>query len=158
MLRTVQMSTLMLSQMADQKASMLLGASFVVFSLAVGQSLAGGLIWPLAVLALFALLSALAAAIAVLPSAGKPKAGAARNRLFFGHLDGLEEEEWTRGILADLHADEGVFRLMLHDAWQNGEVLRRRKYRWLGYAYRLFIAGLLVTLAAFTIELALTQG
>lgn len=158
MLRTVQMSTLMLSQMADQKASMLMGASFVVFSLAVGQSLAGGLVWPLAVLALFAFLSALAAAIAVLPSAGRPKPDGTRNRLFFGHLGDLDEEEWTRGILADLRADEGVFRLMLHDAWQNGEVLRRRKYRWLGYAYRLFIAGLLATLAAFAFELAFGRG
>ena len=40
-LRTVQLDTLTLSQMADQKASMLMGASFVVFSIAVGRSLTG---------------------------------------------------------------------------------------------------------------------
>ena len=156
MLRTVQMSTLALSQMADQKASMLMGASFVVFSLAVGQVLANGLVWPLAVLAVFAFFSALTAAIAVMPSIGKPRLGAARlNRLFFGHFHDLDEEEWTRSVLADLRADEGVFRLMLHDAYQNGQVLHRHKYRWLGYAYRLFIAGLLTTLVAFALELLL---
>lgn len=155
MLRTMQLSTLTLSQMADQKASMLMGASFVVFSLAVGRSLAGDILWPLAVLALFAFLSSLCAAIAVMPSIGKPKPGAGPpNRLFFGHFHDLDEEQWTRVILDDLHADEGVFRLMLHDAYQNGQVLQRRKYRYLGYAYRIFIVGLLATLAAFGLEMA----
>ena len=155
MLRTMQLSTLALSQMADQKASILMGASFVVFSLAVGRSLAGDVPWPLAVLALFAFLSSLCAAISVMPSVGQPKRSAAPpNRLFFGHFHALDEEEWTRSVLADIASDEGVFRLMLHDAYQNGQVLQRRKYRFLGYAYRLFVVGLVTTLAAFVIEMA----
>lgn len=155
MLRTLQLSTLTLSQMADQKASMLMGASFVVFSLAVGRTLAGDVLLPLAVLALFAFLSSVCAAIAVMPSIGKPKpGGGSPNRLFFGHFHDLDEEQWTRAILDDLRADEDVFRLMLHDAYQNGQVLQRRKYRYLGYAYRIFIVGLLATLAAFALEMA----
>ena len=157
-LRTVQLGTLTLSQMADQKASMLMGASFVVFSIAVGRTLATELAWPLAILAFFAFLSALCAAIAVMPSVSPPPArGAPRNKLFFGHFSDRDEEEWTREVLAELHADETLFRLMLHDVYQNGQVLRRRKYRFLGYAYRIFIAGLLVTLAAFVVELILTS-
>ena len=153
-LRTAQLMTLSLSQMADQKASMLMGASFVVFSIAVGRSLSGEVAWPLAILALFAFLSALCAAIAVMPSIGRPRdAGAPSNRIFFGHFSHRDEEEWTREVLGELHADETVFRLILHDIYQNGQVLRRRKYRFLGYAYRIFITGLLVTLAAFVVEL-----
>lgn len=156
-LRTVQLGTLTLSQMADQKASMLMGASFVVFSIAVGRTLATELAWPLAILAFFAFLSALCAAFAVLPSVGRsaPAGAKAGNKLFFGHFTDRDEEEWTREILAELHSDETVFRLMLHDVYQNGQVLRQRKYRYLGYAYRIFIAGLLATLAAFVVELAL---
>jgi hypothetical protein len=155
-LRTVQLGALTLSQMADQKASMLMGASFVVFSIAVGRTLATELAWPLAILAFFAFLSALCAAIAVMPSVGPaPGAEPARNRMFFGHFADRDEEEWTREVLGELHADENVFRLMLHDIYQNGQVLRRRKYRFLTYAYRIFIAGLLVTLAAFVVELAI---
>jgi len=41
---------------------------------------------------------------------------------------------------------------MLHDIYQNGAVLQRRKYRYLGYAYRVFILGLVVTLATFAFE------
>jgi hypothetical protein len=156
-LRTVQLGTLTLSQMADQKASMLMGASFVVFSIAVGRTLATELAWPLAILGFFAFLSALCAAIAVMPSVAPPPPGsdAARNKLFFGHFSDRDEEEWTREVLGELQTDETTFRLMLHDVYQNGQVLRRRKYRFLGYAYRIFITGLLVTLAAFVVELAL---
>jgi hypothetical protein len=47
---------------------------------------------------------------------------------------------------------------MLHDIYQNGQVLQRRKYRFLGYAYRLFIVGLVATLAAFAVETALAYA
>jgi hypothetical protein len=156
-LRTAQLNTLQLSQMADQKASILMGATFLVFSITVSRGFVGELPWSLVVLALFAFLSSLCAVLAVLPSVGKPKSGVAANpnKLFFGHFHDRDEEEWTRAVLADLHADEGVFRLMLHDIYQNGQVLQRRKYRFLGYAYRLFIGGLLATLATFGVELAL---
>jgi len=156
MLRTVQIVTLTLSQMADQKASILMGSSFVVFSLAVGRALTGELPWPLAVLALFAFLSALFAAIAVMPSIAKPKArsGGPLNTLFFGHFHDLDEEEWTQGILAAIRTDEGVFRLMLHDAYQNGQVLQHTKYRYLRLAYRLFVVGLMATLATFAVQFA----
>jgi hypothetical protein len=158
-LRTVQNNTLKLSQMADQKASILMGASFVVFSIAIGRASTGDLPWSLAVLALFAFLSSLCAGLAVLPRLSRSlPPGARRNRLFFGHFHDLDEEEWTRDVLADLHDDEAVFRLMLHDIYQNGQVLQRRKYRFLGYAYRLFIAGLVITLAVFAAELVMAYA
>lgn len=153
-LRTTQNNTLRLSQMADQKASILMGATFLVFSIAVGRSLAGDLPWPLAILAVFAFLSSLCAASAIMPSIGKPRDGGPLNKLFFGHFHDREEDEWTDDVLGDLHTDEAVFRLMLHDIYQNGQVLQRRKYRYLGYAYRLFILGLVLTIAAFALELA----
>jgi hypothetical protein len=157
MLRTAQASTLTLSQMADQKASILMGATFVVFSLSVGRALAanGGLPWSLSVLAFFAFVSALCAVSAVLPSVRTPKPNSAfvPNRLFFGHFATRDEEEWTQEILADLRSEEAMFRMMLHDVYQNGQVLHRKKYRFLGYAYRLFIAGLVCTMATFAIEI-----
>ena len=159
LLRTVQNNTLKLSQMADQKASILMGASFVVFSIAVSRAFAGSLPWSLAVLALFAFVSSLCAVMAVLPRLSRSlPPGARRNRMFFGHFHDLDEEQWTLEVLAGLHTDEDVFRMMLHDIYQNGQVLQRRKYRFLGYAYRLFIVGLVATLAAFAVETALAYA
>ena len=53
LVRTNQQITMQLSQMADQKASILMGATFVVFTLAVGQARvgAGAFALPLTVLA-----------------------------------------------------------------------------------------------------------
>ena len=155
-LRTTQNNTLKLSQMADQKASILMGATFLVFSISLGRSLTvSDLPWALWILAGFAFASSLCAVVAVLPSVGRsaPGKGARRNRLFFGHFHELDEEEWTEDVLAELHTDEAVFRLMLHDIYQNGIVLQRRKYRYLTYAYRIFVFGLLATLVAAVVEL-----
>jgi len=152
MLRTVQNNTLQLSQMADQKASILMGATFLVFSIAVSRSLAGELPWSLAILAVFAFLSSLLAVLAVLPSIRPPAEPSSANPLFFGHFSSMEEGEWTSTVLEALEQDETVFRSMLHDIYQNGVVLQRRKYRYLGYAYRVFIVGLVVTLATFSVE------
>jgi len=152
MLRTVQVNSLMLSQMADQKASILMGATFLVFSISVSRSLAGELPYALAILAVFAFLSSLCAVLAVLPSVGKAPQGVTPNLMFFGHFSELDEDEWMQSVLDQLENDDQVFRIMLHDIYQNGQVLQRRKYRYLSYAYRIFIAGLFITLAAFVVE------
>ena len=158
MLRTVQTNSLRLAQMADQKASILMGASFVVFSIAVSRTFAGYVPWSLTVLALFSFLSALCGALAVMPSVARPGSGGRVNKLFFGHFCADDEESWTEDVLGDLHADERVFRLMLRDIYQNGQVLHHRKYRFLGYAYRLFVTGLVATLLVAAGELALGRS
>ena len=154
LVRTSQQITMQLSQMADQKASILMGATFVVFTISVGQAKSGTITISLAVLALSAFLSALCAVYAVLPSIRPPKKGfvGKPNKLFFGHFTQLDEDEWTEGILEKLRSDEGVFRTMLHDMYQNGQVLQGKKYKYLGRAYRVFIAGLSITVVAFIAE------
>ena len=153
LVRTTQQQTLQLSQMADQKASILMGASFLVFSIAVSRAFSGHLPVSLAILALFAFLSSLCAVIAVLPSVAPKDEPQSANRLFFGHFADRDEAEWTDEVLGRLRDDETVFRTMLHDIYQNGQVLRRKKYRFLAIAYRLFVAGLVVTLVSFVIEM-----
>jgi hypothetical protein len=69
----------------------------------------------------------------------------------------MDEEAWTQAVFERLETDEGLVRTMLRDVYQNGLVLHRRKYRYLGYAYRMFIAGLVVTLVSFVIELTVTR-
>ncbi|MBC7493006.1 MAG: hypothetical protein H7241_11285 [Novosphingobium sp.] len=152
--RTIQTINVTLSQMADAKASLLMGATFLVFTIAVGQAKSGSLQWPLTVLALFAFLAALCAVFAVLPSVGGGKIPpqSLPNRLFFGYFTQLPEEQWIEDIVDDLRSDEAIFRLILHDIYQNGMVLQRKKYRYLGLAYRIFMAGLCLTVFTFILE------
>ncbi|GAA4641892.1 hypothetical protein GCM10023115_02430 [Pontixanthobacter gangjinensis] len=153
MARTAQVNTLTLSQMADQKASILMGATFLVFSLSISRSLGGEVPYSMMVLAVFSFLSSLCAVMAVLPSVRKPKdTGPIPNKLFFGHFAELDEEEWVASILEEMRSDERIFRTMMHDIYQNGQVLARRKYHFLGLAYRIFIGGLFVTLIVFLSE------
>jgi len=162
MIRTAQINTLTLSQMADQKASILMGATFLVFSLSISRSLVGEIPGSLMLLALFSFLSSVCAVIAVVPSIGKPGSANANrdfnpNRLFFGHFTSIKEAEWADSLLDDMVQDEAVLRTMMHDLYQNGCVLQRRKYRFLALAYKIFIGGLCVTLIAFFLEFLLVQ-
>ena len=154
LVRTSVQANLALSQMADQKASILMGATFVVFTIAVGQARGGNMTVSLAVLALSAFLSALCAVYAVLPSVRPPKGGfvGKPNKMFFGHFTQLPEDEWADSVIDELRADETVFRTMLHDVYQNGQVLQSKKYKYLGRAYRIFIIGLSLTVVTFVLE------
>lgn len=155
LVRTTQNNTLKLSQMADQKASILMGATFVVFSISVSRSLSGDLPWSLAILAIFAFASSLCAVMAVLP---KTKAMNVpedqRNELFFGHFWNVDEEEWKNRVMEQMRTDESTYRAMLRDIYQNGQVLQRKKYKYLGYAYQTFVTGLIITVIAFIIEMS----
>jgi hypothetical protein len=51
--------------------------------------------------------------------------------------------------------DEALCRAMLRDMYQNGQVLQRRKYRYLGYAYRLFLTGVVASFITLVVDLAL---
>lgn len=162
LVRTNQQLTMQLSQMADQKASILMGATFVVFTLAVGQVRvgAGSFALPLTILATFSFLSALLAVSAVLPRVGQSppvvfKDGKDHsNILFFGRFAQMEEDEFIAAAKARMRTEEDLYETILRDTYQNGVVLARRKYRYLAYAYRLFVVGLTATFLAFAYEMA----
>lgn len=159
LVRNAQIQGLTLSRMADQKASILMGATFVVFSISVSQASSGTVPWSLTILAAFAFLSSLCAVVAVLPSTKKVDAEKITpNLLFFGHFTGMSEEQWTDQLIEELRSDETVFRMMLHDIYQNAQVLQNKKYKFLGLAYRIFTTGLIITMINFIIEMGLKYG
>lgn len=159
LVRNAQIQGLTLSRMADQKASILMGATFVVFSISVSQASSGQMPWSLTILAAFAFLSSLCAVVAVLPSTKKVDPGKITpNLLFFGHFTAMGEEQWTDQLVEELRSDETVYRTMLHDIYQNGQVLQNKKYRFLGLAYRIFVAGLVFTMINFVIEMGFKYG
>jgi hypothetical protein len=74
------------------------------------------------------------------------------NLLFFGSFAALEEEEFVSELVGKLRNEEEFYRLMARDMYQNGSVLARKKYRLLGYAYRIFLVGMTASLIAFVAE------
>lgn len=153
LLRTTQINTLALSQMADQKANIMIGATFVVFSLSVTRLMGETITLATICLAATAFLSSLCAVIAVMPTFGAPSEDDARfNPLFFGHFATLKEEQWQDLLIDRFLKDETVYRTMMHDIYGNGRVLHRRKYRFLSFGYRIFLGGLLLTMLVFVWE------
>jgi hypothetical protein len=152
LVRTSVLANLKLSQMADQKASILMGATFLVFTLSVGQIGSGAMAIPLVILALFAFASAVLSVLAVLPKIthGSPR-HEKDNILFFGVFSQMSEDDFANEVIDHLETDEAMYRLMLRDVYQNGLVLQRKKYRFLALAYRTFLLGLVLALTAFLV-------
>src|SRR5687768_5323020 len=149
--RTAVLTQMQLSAMADQKASILMGAAFVIFTIAIGRSDGTSAPLPLLILGAAAFLSAVCAVLAILPAVRYRKQ-APLNLMFFGSFTRLSEEEYIERLLAQLHSDDSIYRTMARDIYQNGMVLAHKKYRMLGWAYRIFLVGLTASLAAFVWE------
>lgn len=154
LVRTAQQITMTLSQMADQKASILMGATFVVFTVSIGQASRTAMPISLGVLAFFAFVSAVLAVTAVLPRVGSRGAQPRPNILFFGNFSEMAEQDFVDEVKAQLRTDDDILGTMLRDIHQNGTMLARRKYHYLSMAYRTFIAGLTLTLMTFLFELS----
>jgi hypothetical protein len=129
-----------------------MGATFVIFTIAVGQAHGATPPLPLLILGAFAFLSAVCAVLAIVPATGLKRREERPNLLFFGSFASLDEEEYLDQLMATLRQDEQFYRAMARDMYQNGRVLARKKYRMLGYAYRIFLLGMTASLVAFVVE------
>jgi len=151
LLRTTQQVQYQLSQMADQKASMLLGITFVIFTIAVGQARSGTSPPPaLLILGAAAFAAAVLTVLAVLPSTKlPPRSAGADNILFFGVFAQMTQDEYVATLLETVGDTRAVYETFARDIYQNGRVLAGKKYRLLGYAYRVLLVGLIGSLIAF---------
>lgn len=144
-----------LSQMADQKASILMGATFVIFTITIGQARGGtGAPLPLLILGAFAFFAAVLAVLAILPHVHTIKTPRP-NLLFFGSFTQLGEDEYIDRLCEQMQSDDTIFATMARDIYQNGTVLEHKKYRLLGWAYRVFLVGLTVSFLAFVVQYAM---
>jgi hypothetical protein len=151
LMRTAQLAQLQLSAMADTKASILMGATCVIFTITLGQARQSTAPLPLLILGGAAFLSAVCAVLAVLPkTSGKPPVGEP-NLLFFGTFSRLSEDEFVERLTGCLKSDDMVYRTMARDIHQAGCVLQNKKYRMLGLAYRFFLAGLVLSFVAYVV-------
>ena len=73
--------------------------------------------------------------------------------MFFGAFSQLSEEEFKDKILSgSLGRQEDIYRTMLRDIYQMGLILEKKKYRYLGLAYRVFLIGLSLTFITYLVE------
>ena len=151
MMRTAQLAQLQLSAMADTKASILMGATFVIFTITIGKAQGATAPLPLLILGGAAFLSAVFAILTVLPVTRSRQPTDHSNILFFGVFSQFSEDDFVEQLLPRLRSDDSIYRTMARDIHQAGTVLQKKKYRMLGYAYRTFLVGLVASFLAYVI-------
>lgn len=153
MLRTMQQHHVHLSAQADQKASMLMGATAVIMTLIFKDAGSRAVGLPLLCVAGASFGAAVLAILAVTPFT-RPPPNENANLMFFGGFLGLKEEQFQQRMATIMASNGGVQRAMIRDVYQLGQVLGRRKYRLVTNAYRVFLLGLVAGFALFVAQLA----
>ena len=153
LLRTMQAHHVSLSSMADQKANILIGVNSVIFALVMREH--AEMTAPMLILAASSLTAAVLCMMAVMPAIGGPSKRQMPTRpniLFFGAFAAFDEDEFHRRLDTILLSDAAIRDAMIRDVHQLGMVLQHKKYRYLGWGYRVFVTGMVATLIAFSVE------
>jgi hypothetical protein len=148
---------LAMSEMADNKASILMGASFVVFSLSISDIADGKASVPLLVLTIFSFVATVFGVLTIRPNrmrASKMPIPRERiNILFFGSYANAKREEYIDEMMQVLSSEEETYRRLTADLYDHGKVLRDDKFSWLYWSFTLFLLGMVLTAAAVIYQL-----
>lgn len=154
LLAAADSANMALSEMADSKSSILMGASFVVFSLSIGDVASGKADLPILILTVFSFAATLLGVLTVRP--GRLKSFKVTpdnvNLMFFGSYANISRKEYEDAMLKALTSEEESYRHMARSVYDHGCVLKREKYHWLYWSYTLFLFGLIITFVAVVIE------
>ena len=154
MLRTTQQHHVQLSQMADQKASLLFGIEALILTVTIRDILTINLSYWAIVLAIAILISVIFALLAVMPSVHPPRYDPKYpDWLFFSSFANMEQEEYMEKMWAICQDDELVYQAIMRDIYNLGRVLFFKKYRYLRLSYLVFLSGLM-----FAFGIALVEG
>ena len=141
-----------LSGMADTKASILMGASFVVFSISIGDIAEGRASLPILVLTTFAFIATVFGVLTVrptrLPVAKTPMPAEKINILFFGSYTNARREDYVNEMMKVLSSEEETYRRLTMDLYDHGKLLRDDKFSWLYWSFSLFLVGMVATAIA----------
>lgn len=146
-----------LSNMADSKASILLGASFVVFGLSISDIAAGKASVPMIVLTLFSFIATVLGVLTVRPARirdWKVEPGKA-NIMFFGSYTNVTRDQYVEQVVRTLASPEECIRAMARDAYDHGKLLKTEKFSWLFWSYTAFLWGMWITAVVVLVDVYL---
>lgn len=155
MLRTTQQHHVQLSAMADQKANIIVAFSSVVFTVSLTQVGSISVRWGFYALALTSAIALVTSILSLMPRFERAKnrrVDIPLNPLFFGHYTEWTEDEYLRQIATVIESDDRTYEAIARDIYQIGQILRKKKYFYLGLSYRVFLVGTLVSIVVFGVE------
>lgn len=162
LMQTAQRHHMILSQMADTKANMLLTVSSVVLTISIAQMRDPDLRPALLTLCAFTLAALLMAILAVLPKVRAMDPSEIKNGLpswfspvFFGHFSALTPDQFHKLIADALRSDAGVYEVLANDLYGLGNYLAKQKYRYLRWAYLFLLSGFVLAMLVMVVKLTL---
>lgn len=139
-----------LTTLSDQKANIVIAASSIIISVGISQirNFEGLLLTALTILMVGASTALLFAILSVTPLFNKQTSkmtpySKGFNPFFFGHFTDLSLDEYTEYMMKIMKDEDAMYTEMIKDLYQMGLVLRLRKYKFLGWSYRIFFLGIL---------------
>jgi hypothetical protein len=152
LLMAANSTNITLSGMADTKASILMGASFVVFSMSISDIADGKASLPLLVLTMFSFIATIFGVLTIRPNrmvrAKTPIPRDKINILFFGSYTNARRQDYIDEMIEVLSSEEETYRRLTADLYDHGKVLRDDKFSWLYWSFTLFLLGMVLTAAA----------
>ena len=151
-IRQTRIHHVQLSGMADMKANMMLTVASVVLTFTVGYLADPAFQWAALTLIIFCFASIVAAIYSAMPRVQLPTKNTPRpdkndpnyNPLFFGTFIHMTLEEYNDVMEQAVNDPSEAVELMVREIYTLGCFLAYRKYRYLRWAYLLFLSGLLV--------------
>jgi Family of unknown function (DUF5706) len=147
LMQTAQRHHMQLSQMADNKASMLITVSSLVLTVSMSRLNDPELRLSIIILSSFTLAALFMAILAVLPKyrplqlANPQELPSFFNPIFFAHFSELPREQFFDLLGKTLRHDAHIYEVLANDLYSIGFYLARHKYRYLRFAYLFFLSG-----------------
>lgn len=154
-----------LTSMADSKANLIIGVNTIIISIVIsvlGTKLTGDshLLIPSI---LIILTNATTIVIAILATRPKiirmedhipGKESTEFNILFFGHFSSMSLENYKETIRKTISKKEDIYDTISRDIYYQGIILTK-KYRYIAWAYNIFVVGLIVSILSFIVAFIL---
>lgn len=166
MFRTTSHNHVMLSQMVDSKASILITINSIILSLIVSVLIRKleenpYLTYPTVLLISVCLGTMVFSILASRPNISSGKftrediKGKKTNLLFFGNFHGMDYQDYEWGMKEMMKDADYLYSSMIKDIYYLGKVLGK-KYRHLRIAYSIFMYGFVVAILSFIVAFQLT--
>lgn len=161
MFRLTSRNHINLSSMADNKANILISVNSIIISIIISGLIKTldnhqHLVLPTYMILTINVVTIVFAIIALRPNVSKGKFTRKdveeknTNLLFFGNFHGMAREDYQWGMMEMLSDSNYLYTALIDDIYFLGRVLGK-KYRYLRYAYNIFMYGMIVAVISYVI-------
>lgn len=152
-----------LSQIADNKANIMLSINAIIISVVLSSLLPkldnnAYLLWPSVLLLAVCIIAVIFATISTIPKVTRNGASSEMvkkrqtNLLFFGNFQGLDLDVYIAGMKDMMDDDDYLYETLMKDLYYLGKVLNK-KYHYLRLCYTVFVVGIVLSVFAYLLSL-----